>query len=110
MSTLRNIPQCQVKDIKGLIDIRENQVVSMTLSKSDNVQIAMFAFSAGETVSEEAYFGDTLYIVLEGSTKVGFEGKEFPIKEGQVIMIPAGTLHEIGGPSAFKMMQITINN
>ena len=93
MDTLRNLPTDAPANLASLIDIREGRVVSMSLSKSDTCQIMLMAFGSGESVSEEIYFGDTLYTVLEG---------EMPL------FIPSGTSHAIGGAGGFKLLQMTL--
>ena len=65
MNSLKNVPT-EPAMLAELINAKENQVVSMALSKRDDVTISVFSFSDNEGVSEEEYFGDTLYYVLEG--------------------------------------------
>ena len=40
--------------------------MSMALSRSEHCQMTLLAFGDGESISEERYFGDTVYYVLEG--------------------------------------------
>ena len=108
MAMLKNLPVDKPKAMKELIDIRKKQVVSMALSKSDSIQMSVFSFADEEMVSEEAYFGDTMYMILEGETKVELGNESFTMKEGDTFMVPSKTLHAIGGIGPFKMLQITI--
>ncbi len=66
MEFLRNLPVDHPEELAGLIEIRPGRVVSMALSRSEHCQMTLLAFGDGESVSEERYFGDTLYYVLEG--------------------------------------------
>ena len=76
MPILKNLPTQKAESIKELIDIRKGQVLSMALSNSEHVQMTILSFSENEMVSEESYFGDTMYILLEGETKIMMEDKE----------------------------------
>ena len=67
MEFLRNLPVDHPEELAKLIEIRPGRVVSMALSRSERCQMTLLAFGDGESVSEERYFGDTLYYVLEGS-------------------------------------------
>ena len=110
MNLLRNLPVENPQALKDMIEIQPGRVVSMSLSKSDSFMMSLFAFADGESVSEEQYFGDTLYYVLEGQMPIQLEGREVCIHEGQCYMIPAGIPHAIGGTEPFKLLQITVQN
>lgn len=108
MDTLRNLPTDAPANLASLIDIREGRVVSMSLSKSDTCQIMLMAFGSGESVSEEIYFGDTLYTVLEGEMPLFIGNAKYLLKTGDSLMVPSGTSHAIGGAGGFKLLQMTL--
>ncbi len=107
--TLKNISMDTPEQLAALIEPMANQVVSMALSNSPHIHMSLFSFADGEMVSEEKYLGTTMYYLLEGETKITRGTKEYPLKTGDVMAIPADVLHAVGGLSAFKMLQITIN-
>ncbi len=109
MANLRNLPTENPMQLASLITSKKNQIVSMALSNSEHLQMSLFTFADKETVSEEEYFGDTMYFVLEGETQINKDGKEYILKAGDVFMVPAHVLHAIGGESEFKLLQITVN-
>ena len=109
MKQLRNLPE-QPQAWKSLIDVRPGSVVSMALSRVENVQMTLLAFAAGESVSEESYFGDTMYTVLEGEMPLMMNGETAVVHAGECVAIPAGTLHAIGGAGAFKLLQLTVTD
>ena len=78
----------------------------MALSRVGNVQMTLLAFAAGESVSEEAYFGDTKYNVLEGEMPLTMNGKTTVMRAGECVAVPAGTLHAVGGAGAFKKQML----
>lgn len=108
MNILRNLPVETPQSLKDMISIKPHRVVSMALTSSDNVHMTLFAFDKGEDVSEESYFGDTLYMSLEGVVIIKIQEKEVRLKEGEVFMVPAKTLHAVSGADGFKMLQITL--
>lgn len=109
MSILKNLPMQEAKAISELVDIRKGQVLSMALSNSEHVQMTLLSFAEGEMVSEESYFGDTMYLLLEGETEIMIENRKIHLCAGEVYMVPAHTLHAVGGNSAFKILQVTVN-
>ena len=66
---LRNLPTDEARSVARLIENRPGQVSSMGLTAGGSVDFMLMAFSAGESVSEEEYFGDTLYHVVEGGCR-----------------------------------------
>lgn len=109
MENFKNLPKGKPEPLTSLITAKKNQIISMALSNSKHMQMSIYAFADKETVSEEKYFGDTMYLVLEGETQIEKEGKRYDLKTGDTFMVPAYTLHAIGGDTAFKLLQITLN-
>ena len=66
MDFLRNLPTQQPQQLTQLIQIQPGRVVSMAMSRQEHCQMTLLAFGDGESISEECYFGDTLYYILEG--------------------------------------------
>ena len=109
MARLRNLPTDQVKKFASLIDVKDQQVISMSLTDSDHVDMVMLSFGAGEGVSEEIYQGDTMYLILEGEVTIRKDEQDYHLCEGDTIMVKADTLHEISGEKAYKIVQITVH-
>ncbi len=108
MSQLRNLPTEGAEALAELVSVRNNQVISMALTRDSKIQMMLLAFAEGEDVSEEQYFGDTLYYVLEGTAMICREEKEIIVTTGEVLMVPAGIIHAVRGKGAFKILQITL--
>ena len=108
MQHIKNLPAGQVKQLSDLVTIQPERVVSMALSKSEHCQMTLLAFADGESVSEERYFGDTFYYVLEGEMPVQMDGQTILLKSGECMSVPANVLHAVGGTKPFKLLQITI--
>lgn len=74
MDFLRNLPTQQPQQLTQLIQIQPGRVVSMAMSRQEHCQMTLLAFGDGESISEECYFGDTLYYILEGALYVSVGG------------------------------------
>lgn len=85
----RNLPTDEARPIAGLIESRQGQVSSMALASGGAVDFMLMAFSAGESVSEEEYFGDTLYQVVEGMADVVLPDRRVAVAAGEAFMVPA---------------------
>lgn len=109
MTLLRNLPTQHPEQLAQLIAIEPGRVVSMAMSKSEHCQMTLFAFGDGESVSEECYFGDTLYYVLEGSLSVSMEHGTHRLTPGDCLAVSAQTPHAISAPDGCKLLQITLS-
>ena len=109
MELLRNLPTHQPEKLAGLIEIQPGRVVSMAMSRSEHCQMTLLAFGDGESVSEECYFGDTLYYVLEGSLSVSAESGVHTLCAGACLAVPARTPHEVSAPEGCKLLQLTLS-
>ena len=108
MEVLRNLPTGEPEQLAGLITVQPGRVVSMAMSRSQHCQMTLLAFGDGESVSEECYFGDTLYYVLEGEMPLQMGDRVYPLRAGDCMAVPAHTLHAVGGSLPFKLLQITL--
>lgn len=110
---LRNLPEDGPRFLNDLIVCHDGQVSSMSLVRGGldlGVSMTLFAFAEGESVSEERYETDTLYLCIEGSMAIKRQdAKPYELQQGQVIKVSAGVEHaveSVGVP--FKMLQINV--
>lgn len=104
----KNLPTEEAKPLSDLIEARQGQVSSMSLTKiGDPVAGTLLAFSEGESVSEERYPGDTLYYLVEGETDITFADKQTAMQTGDVLMVPAQVEHAVEPKTEIKLLQIS---
>lgn len=107
---LRNLPTEKAATLADLIACKPGQVSSRALSRSSSIDMTLLAFAAGESVSEEEYFGDTLYYVVEGAACVVLPDARVRVCAGEVLEVPAHVEHAVEGAdgAAFRLLQITV--
>jgi quercetin dioxygenase-like cupin family protein len=91
----------------GIIEYQEGAVVSRTLVDAASGTVTIFAFDAGQGLSEHTAPFDALVHVLEGSAEVRIAGVSHVLEAGQCIMMPAGVPHALKAAERFKM-QLTM--
>lgn len=109
MDFLRNLPTQQPQQLTQLIQIQPGRVVSMAMSRQEHCQMTLLAFGDGESISEECYFGDTLYYILEGALYVSVGGGQPLSSNGDCLAVPAHTPHAVVAPDGCKLLQITLS-
>lgn len=106
MVHLKNLPSTEAAPLASLISARGRQVASKSLVESDAFSLLLLAFDAAETISEERYPGDVLYLVLEGRVDVVLPERRCTLEAGQVLEVTAGTLHALEAPGPVKLLQL----
>ncbi len=98
----------QSTDLKDLINYQEGAVVSRTLVDKKAGTVTLFAFDAGQGLSEHTAPYDALVYLFDGEAEVMVSGKPVLVKAGGVTQLPAGKPHALKAVSRFKMMLIMV--
>lgn len=99
----------KVIDPKDLIGYQEGSVVSRMLVYAKSGTITIFAFDAGEGLSEHTAPYDAIVTIIEGEARITIAGKAFDLTTGQMIIMPAGVPHAVDAVQRFKMMLTMIH-
>ena len=97
-------------DMAGLVDYQEGAVVSRTIIGAETGTVTLFAFGAGQGLSEHSAPYDALVHVLDGSAEITIGGQANTVAAGQMIIMPADVPHALHAPQAFKMMLVMIRS
>jgi quercetin dioxygenase-like cupin family protein len=99
-----------VNQLINLIDYQENSVVSKTIINKPSGTLTLFAFDKGQGLSEHtAPFDAPLYIV-DGSAEITISGQVYNVKQGDIVVLPAGQPHSLKAIEKFKMMLVMIRS
>ncbi len=90
--------------ISEIIEYSDDSVVSKTIVDKPTGTVTLFAFDAGQGLSEHTSPYDALVQVIEGSVQVTIGGNEILVNEGQVIIMPADVPHSLNSDRRFKMV------
>lgn len=91
-----------------LVAYQTGAVVSRTVIDKKAGTCTLFAFDAGQGLSEHTAPFDALVHVLDGEAEITIAGKPFHLKEGEIIIMPAGKPHALKATKKFKMMLVMI--
>ena len=98
------IQEGQAFDVKELVKYSEGSIVSRTLIENNAGTVTLFAFDAGQGLSEHTAPFDALVQVLDGEGEFIIGGKSSHVGEGQLILMPANVPHAVRANTRFKMM------
>ncbi len=87
-----------------MVAYQEGSIVSRQITQSDGGNVTLFAFDAGQELSEHTAPFDALIHILEGSAEIRISGRPFQLAAGEVIILPAGEPHAVKAARRFKML------
>jgi quercetin dioxygenase-like cupin family protein len=87
-----------------LIEYAKDSIVSKTILNKSVGTITLFAFDAGQSLSEHTAPYDAVVQVLDGSARVTIGGQDKIVSEGQIIVMPANVPHAVNAEERFKML------
>ena len=90
--------------LAGLVSYGRGAIVSRTISESKAGTVTLFAFDAGQGLSEHSAPYDALVQVLDGETELKIGGKVVPARKGQLVVMPANVPHAVKAVRKFKML------
>jgi quercetin dioxygenase-like cupin family protein len=93
-----------------LVSYQDGSVVSREILKKPTGTITAFAFDEGQGLSEHTAPFDALVHILDGEAEITISGQPHHVREGQMILMPAGEPHALKATTAFKMLLIMIRS
>jgi quercetin dioxygenase-like cupin family protein len=94
----------------GSIEYQNGAVVSRTILKHDSGSVTLFAFDAGQGLSEHTTPHEALVQIVEGEAEITISGKANRVKKGDMLRMPAGEPHALKAVTRFKMILTMIRN
>ena len=88
----------------GMVGYQEAAVVSRTLLKRAGGTITLFAFDAGQGLSEHTAPFDAVAQILEGEAEITIAGTPLTVAAGELVLMPANQPHALSARTRFKML------
>ena len=90
--------------LADLVGYQDRSVVSREIMRNKSGTVSVFAFDAGEGLSEHTAPFDALVQVLDGAAGIVIGGEPFAVRAGESVIMPAGVPHSLHAPENFKML------
>jgi quercetin dioxygenase-like cupin family protein len=79
-------------------------IVSRTIAKAKGGSVTLFAFDAGQDLSEHTAPFDAFVQVLDGAVELTIGGAKVVARTGETVRMPAGVPHAVRALEPFKML------
>jgi quercetin dioxygenase-like cupin family protein len=90
------------------VSYQPGSVVSRTLLDKKIGTLTLFAFDAGQGLSEHTAPFDAVVQVIDGTAAVTIDGTVHQVQAGEMIIMPANLPHALQAETPFKMLLVMI--
>ena len=95
-------------DLAGCVSYQQGSIVSRTICDGETATITLFAFDAGQGLSEHTTPYDAYVVLLDGEGQLVIGQKPLSASTGQIVLMPSNVPHAVRASRRFKMMLIMI--
>ena len=104
------IPAGEVLALHTLITPTEQGIASRVLARSGGGNLTLFAFDAGQELSEHTAPFDGLVMVLEGTLTLTIGGSAVTAAPGTIVRMPANVPHAVAAPEPARMLLLMLRD
>ena len=97
-------------NLASLVEYQTGSVVSREVVKKPTGTVTVFAFDAGQGLSEHTAPFDALVYLLDGEAEITIAGKPIAAKAGDMVIMPANQPHALKAVVRFKMLLVMIRS
>ena len=110
MTTGPTIPAGEVLELQSLITPTAQGIASRILARATGGNLTLFAFDAGQGLSEHSSPFDALVLVLDGSLTVTIDGDAVRATPGTIVRLPADIPHAVDAPEPARMLLVMLKD
>lgn len=107
---IAELEKAKVHIVVEIIEYMPNAVVSKTIIKKTTGNITVSSLDAGEELAEKISPFDNYVQIIDGAAELTINDKEYKLKLGEGIIIPAHTKHHFNANVQFKMISTVIKS
>lgn len=105
-----SIPPAEATRLQSLITPTEQGIASRVLARTTGGNLTLFAFDAGQGLTEHASPFDAFVLVLEGTLRLTIGGAAVDATPGTIVRMPADVPHAVEAPEAARMLLLMLRD
>ena len=99
-----NLPP--ISKLINFVEYQDDAIVSKTLLDTKAETVTIFAFAAGQGLSEHAAPFEAMVSIIDGDAEITIDSKSIHLKAGEMVTMPSNTPHALQAIKKFKMMLV----
>ncbi|GAO02660.1 cupin domain-containing protein [Anaeromyxobacter sp. PSR-1] len=104
------LPPAEAHRFVELLGYAEHGIASRVLAKKGTSNVTLFAFDAGQGLTEHTSPFDALVVVLEGALTLTIGGKAVEAPAGSLTRMPANVPHAVDAVSRTRMLLVMLRD
>jgi len=102
------LPVAEAVEVAKLVEYVDGSIVSRTIAENKAGTLTLFAFDAGQGLSEHSTPYDAIVQILDGEAELTIGGEMVRAAAGQLVIMPASVPHSVNAAQRFKMLLIML--
>ena len=108
MTTEPRLPAGEVLPLHSLITPTKHGIASRLLAKAPGGNLTLFAFDAGQGLTEHTSPFDAVVLVTEGALTITVGGATLDATPGTVVRLPANVPHALEAAAPARMLLVML--
>ena len=101
-------PSAQAVKLSDMVSYQDGSIVSRTIIKEKSGTLTLFAFDAGQSLSEHTSPYQAFVQVIDGEVELIIGGERIVAEKGKTVLMPADIPHAVHANERFKMLLIMV--
>ena len=102
------LPPAETLHLQSLVTPTEQGIASRILAKTPAANLTLFAFDAGQGLTEHTSPFEALVMVLAGALVLTIGGQPVRATPGTIVRMPANVPHAVDAPEPARMLLIML--
>jgi quercetin dioxygenase-like cupin family protein len=105
-----HLPSAEALSLQSLVSPTPQGIASRVLAKSAASNLTLFAFDAGQGLTEHTSSFEAFVMVLEGALTLTIGGTPVRAVPGTMVRMPAGIPHALEAPEPTRMLLLMLKD
>jgi len=98
-----SINTAEVYNLSEMVEYSPGAIVSKEIIAKPTGTMTVFAFDAGQGLSEHTAPFDAVVYIMDGQAEVTIAGQPYEVSVGEMIILPVDVTHSLKAVQRFKM-------
>jgi quercetin dioxygenase-like cupin family protein len=108
ISMAQTLPGAEALPLQSLITPTEAGIASRVLAKASGGNVTLFAFDAGQSLTEHTSPFEALVLVLEGEIALTIGGAPVRATPGTIVRMPGNVPHAVDAVAPSRMLLVML--
>jgi len=104
----QTIPSAEALSLQSLITPTEAGIASRVLARATGGNLTLFAFDAGQGLTEHTAPFDAFVLVLDGAVTLSVGGTAVRATPGTIVRMPANVPHAVDAPEPARLLLVML--